>query len=99
MRTKIILASLLFAAGTISCDDDENPVVDPVYEFVAFAGEPSANLNEFDNATDPFPLTAKLLAFDPYSQDIDLDCLQFPETGPQHLISCYLSFRKGLSIF
>ncbi|HEX6226937.1 MAG TPA: hypothetical protein VFZ52_21110 [Chryseolinea sp.] len=72
MRTKIILASLLFAAGTISCDDDENPVVDPVYEFVAFAGEPSVNLNEFDNATDPFPLTAKLLAFDPYSQDIDL---------------------------
>ena len=32
----------------------------------------SVNLNEFENSDDPFPLTAKLLAFKPYPEDIDL---------------------------
>ena len=70
MRTKIIF--LLIVLCTFSCDDDENATVDPIYQFVAFAGESSVGLNEFDNSEEPFPLTAKLLAFDPYAQDIDL---------------------------
>ena len=72
MRTKIIFLSFVLCAGIFSCDDDENTTVDPIYEFVAFAGESSVSLNEFDNSEEPFPLTAKLLAFDPYAQDIDL---------------------------
>jgi hypothetical protein len=72
MRTKIIFLSIALCAGTFSCDDDDSTVVDPIYEFVAFAGESSVSLNEFDNSGDPFPLTAKLLAFEPYTQDVDL---------------------------
>src|SRR6185436_15725483 len=72
MRTKIIFLSFVLCAGIFSCDDDENTPVDPIYEFVAFAGESSVNLNELDNSEEPFPLVAKLLAFDPYSQDVDL---------------------------
>jgi len=72
MRTKIIFLLIVLCTGTFSCDDDENATVDPIYQFVAFAGESSVGLNEFDNSEEPFPLTAKLLAFDPYAQDIDL---------------------------
>ena len=73
MRTKIILLATLLCAGAFSCDDDDdNKVVDPIYEFVAFDGESSVSLNEFDNSEDGFPLTATLLAFEPYTQDIDV---------------------------
>jgi hypothetical protein len=72
MRTKIIYLLIAFCIGTFSCDDDENTTVDPIYEFVAFDGESSVSLNEFDNSEEPFPLVAKLLAFDPYAEDIDL---------------------------
>ena len=71
MRTKIIFLVTSLCAGVFSCDD-EKTVVDPIYEFVAFAGESSVSVNEFENSGDPFPLTAKLLAFKPYTQDIDL---------------------------
>jgi hypothetical protein len=71
MRAKLLLSVTLLFAGMISCDDEEN-IVDPIYEFVAFAGESSVNLNELENSGSPFPLTIKLLAFEPYAQDIDL---------------------------
>lgn len=67
--------------GIFSCDDDE-PIVDPIYEFVAFSGNSSVALNEFQNSETPFPLTAKLLAFDPYPQDIDLS-LEVTATNAQ----------------
>ncbi|HET6541309.1 MAG TPA: hypothetical protein VFG46_12545 [Chryseolinea sp.] len=72
MRTKIIFLSFVLCAGIFSCDDDENTPVDPIYEFVAFAGESSVGLNELENSGEPFPLVAKILAFEPYAQDIDL---------------------------
>ncbi len=72
MRTKFILFATLLCAAVLSCDDDDDKVVDPIYEFVAFDGESSVSLNEFNNSEEPFPLTAKLLAFEPYNQDIDL---------------------------
>jgi hypothetical protein len=72
MRTKFILLTTLLCAAVLSCDDDDDKVVDPIYEFVAFDGESAVSLNEFNNSEDPFPLTAKLLAFEPYNQDIDL---------------------------
>lgn len=73
MRTKFILLTTLLCVAVLSCDDDDDDkVVDPIYEFVAFDGESAVSLNEFNNSEDPFPLTAKLLAFEPYNQDIDL---------------------------
>lgn len=72
MRTKIIFLLIVLCTGTFSCDDDDNAIVDPIYEFVAFQGESSVNLNEFDNSEEPFGLVAKLLAFQPYAQDVDL---------------------------
>lgn len=72
MRTKIVFLLIVLCTGTFSCDDDDNAPVDPIYEFVAFQGESSVNLNEFDNSEEPFGLVAKLLAFQPYAQDVDL---------------------------
>jgi len=71
MKTKVIFLVFILCAGVISCDE-ENTVADPIYEFIAFTGNPSVSLNEFENSEDPFPLTAKLLAFKPYPEDIDL---------------------------
>ncbi len=71
MKTKAIFLMTLLCVGVISCDD-ENTVTDPIYEFISFTGNPSVNLNEFEHSEDPFPLTAKLLAFKPYTEDIDL---------------------------
>lgn len=71
MKTKAILLVIILCAGAFSCDE-ENKVVDPIYEFIAFTGNSSVNLNEFENSGDPFPLTAKILAFKPYPEDIDL---------------------------
>lgn len=72
MRTKIIFLLIVLCTGTFSCDDDDNKPVDPIYEFVAFQGESSVSLNEFDNSEEPYGLVAKLLAFEPYAQDVDL---------------------------
>lgn len=72
MRAKFILSIMLLLTGLLSCDDDDNKVADPIYEFVAFDGNPSIQLNEFSASEEPFPLVAKLLAFDPYAQDIEL---------------------------
>ena len=72
MKTKIIFLFIVLCTSTFSCDDDENTTADTIYQFVAFAGESSVSLNEFENSEEPFPLTAKLLAYDPYAQDIDL---------------------------
>ena len=82
MRTKITFLIIVLCTGIFSCDDDENTPVDPIYEFVAFAGESSVNLNELDNSEEPFPLVAKLLAFDPYAQDVDL-ALEITGTNAQ----------------
>lgn len=81
MRTKLFLSITLLLTGIFSCDDDEN-VADPIYEFVAFAGNGSVALNEFQHSETPFPLTAKLLAFEPYPQDIDLT-LEITATNAQ----------------
>jgi hypothetical protein len=70
MRTRSLILFVLFSIA-IACDD-ETKVVDPIYEFVAFAGDPAVSLNEFQNSENPFPLTLKLLAFEPYTQDIDI---------------------------
>lgn len=59
----------VIAAIGFSCEDDPKPV-DPVYEFVAFKGPTSVNVNEFVNSETPFPLVIELKAFSPYPEDI-----------------------------
>ena len=65
MRTAFIFFAIAAFAGIVSCDDDEATIVDPIYEFIAFDGESSVNLNEFENSEEAFPLTIELLAFKP----------------------------------
>ena len=72
MRIRHTLFLVFAFAGIMSCDDDETPIVDPIYEFIAFDGATSVNLNEFENSEEAFPLTLELLAFKPYVQDIDV---------------------------
>jgi hypothetical protein len=70
MKTKIYLITALVLL-IVACEDDTKPV-DPIYEFVAFKGSPSINLNELDNSETAHPLVLELKAFSPYSEDIDV---------------------------
>ena len=38
MKTKLITAIMILAAGIFSCDDDET-IQDPIYEFISFGGD------------------------------------------------------------
>lgn len=69
MKTKLITAIMIIAAGVFSCDDD-NTVQDTIYEFVSFAGDEQVNLGEASNSEDGYPLVVQLWAFDPYKEDI-----------------------------
>src|SRR5690349_3311709 len=71
MKTKLILIVTILCAGILSCDNEDS-VQDPIYEFVSFAGNSTVNLNEFNNSEEAYPLTAQLLAFNPYNEDIEL---------------------------
>jgi hypothetical protein len=62
-----VLATILF-----SCDDDDNHVVDPIHEFVAFRGTPVISVNENENSAVAYPVVVQLYAFEPYTEDIDL---------------------------
>lgn len=68
MRNKIILA-LLLTSTILSCDEESKPV-DPIYEFIAFKGPSTVNVNEFANSEEAFPLVVELKAFKPYPDDI-----------------------------
>lgn len=67
MRNNTIL--LIFGLLAFSCEEDSKPV-DPIYEFVAFKGQPSINLNELTNSEQAYPLVVELKAFTPYQEDI-----------------------------
>jgi hypothetical protein len=69
MKTKLITAIMILAAGIFSCDDDET-IQDPIYEFISFAGDEEVNLGEATASDDGYPLIVQLWAFDPYQQDI-----------------------------
>jgi len=64
-----ILIALGFLA--FSCEDETKPE-DPIYEFIAFKGAPTVNLNEFQNSETPVPIVLELRAFKPYDEDIDI---------------------------
>jgi hypothetical protein len=64
----MIVSTLVF----FSCSDEENTPADPIYEFAAFKGTPSVNLNEQVNSEEPYPLVVELKAFTPYKEDIDI---------------------------
>lgn len=70
MKTRIFLITALVLSIT-ACEEDSKPV-DPIYEFVAFKGSPTINLNEFENSETAYPLVVELKAFSPYAEDIDI---------------------------
>lgn len=52
--------------------EDETKIVDPVYEFVAFKGASSVDVNELANSEEGYPLVVEIRAFDPYQEDIEV---------------------------
>jgi hypothetical protein len=70
MKKKIYLMFALIAA-MFACED-ETKIVDPVYEFVAFKGPSSIDVNELANSEDAYPLVIEIKAFDPYQEDIEV---------------------------
>jgi hypothetical protein len=66
---KIIALISILTFVLFSCKEDEI-IVDPVFEFVSFKGNPSINLNEFTNSEEGYPLVVQLWAFTPYTEDI-----------------------------
>lgn len=70
MKKKIYLMFALIAA-MFACED-ETKIVDPVYEFVAFKGPSSIDVNELANSGDAYPLVIEIKAFDPYQEDIEV---------------------------
>ncbi|MBN8578964.1 MAG: hypothetical protein J0L66_18635 [Cytophagales bacterium] len=74
MKKLLLLSiSIIF----IACENDEK-IIDPVYEFAAIKGNQTANLNEFSNSEVGYPVLVQLWAAQPYAQDIDLT---FQATG------------------
>ena len=63
----------MMASGLLlsACDEESKPI-DPIYEFVAFKGAGSLNVNEFDNREQAYPVVIELKAFKPYTQDLDI---------------------------
>ena len=51
------LLYLMMASGLLlsACDEESKPI-DPIYEFVAFKGAGSLNVNEFDNREQAYPV-------------------------------------------
>jgi hypothetical protein len=72
MKTKLITAIMILAAGIFSCDDDET-IQDPIYEFISFGGDAEVNLGEATNNDAGYPLVVQLWAFEPYTQDITVN--------------------------
>lgn len=68
MKKIFALISILFFV-VFSCKEDET-IVDPIFEFVSFKGNPTVNLNELTNSEEGFPLVVQLWAFTPYTEDI-----------------------------
>ena len=72
MKTKLITAIMILAAGIFSCDDEET-IQDPIYEFISFGGDAEVNLGEATNNDEGYPLVVQLWAFEPYAQDITVN--------------------------
>ena len=62
---------MLITSTMLSCDEESKPV-DPIYEFIAFKGASTVNVNEFAHSEEAFPLVVELKAFKPYPDDIEV---------------------------
>ena len=78
MKIKILYLMTLVGA-ILACEDETKPV-DPIYDFVAFKGSSTVNVNEFTNAEEGVPLVVELRSFEPYAEDIDVT-LQITENN------------------
>jgi hypothetical protein len=70
MKIKIILLAVLTLV-VFSCEEETKPV-DPIYEFVAFKGPSTVNVNELNNSETPLELFVELRAFSPYREDVEV---------------------------
>lgn len=70
MKIKILYLMIL-ACAMMACEDETKPV-DPIYEFIAFKGPSTINVNEFTNSEQGVPIVVELRAFKPYPEDIDV---------------------------
>lgn len=68
---------ILLCAVAFACDEDQK-IIDPVFEFVSIKGNETANLNESTNSEAGYPIVIQLWAAKTYSSDIDLT---FQATG------------------
>lgn len=93
---KIYLTMIAVALIAFSCDEDSKPV-DPIYEFVAFKGNPSVDLNEFNNSVDAYPLVIELKAFKPYDHDLDIG-LEVIGNGAEENVDFTISPRDNVKI-
>lgn len=59
----------MLACAVFACEDETKPV-DPIYEFIAFKGPSTVNVNELTNSEEAVPLVVELKAFKPYAEDI-----------------------------
>jgi len=70
MKTNKLLIILIILITFVSCDNDDN-IVDPVFEFIAFQKK-SVGVNEAEASITPFPIVIDLLGYEP-TQDITIN--------------------------
>lgn len=68
---KKIISTILLALVILSCEEETKPV-DAIYEFIAFKGPASLNVNELNNSETPVPVVVEIKAFAPYPEDINV---------------------------
>jgi hypothetical protein len=96
MKTKTILFLCALAAFIFSCKKDKE-IVDPIFEFVSFAGPSLINVNEFTNSTVAVPVVVQLWAFKPYSEVITLT-LEITGNNTQEGVDFKVTPSDGLKI-
>src|SRR5690242_1846202 len=71
MIMKRLIAFIILLMAALACQEEEK-IVDPVFEFVSLRGAESVNLGEADFSEEGYPLVVQLWAFKPHKVDIEV---------------------------